>query len=324
MSKKQLAWQLPSIIISCLTIIFIFLFFNSMIYLIFTSRCASNFGTQTQAKIIEVENYLPFDENSKIYKLESNTLIEGDLPILDGATALLPVYSSIAHAIYPKESVIFENGKYTDDSSIRFTDTKYAYQGVVDGDVDIIICAGPSKDQAQYAKDNNVELVYVPIGYEAFVFINHIDNPVTNLTVEQVRDIYTGKITNWSQVGGPNKFINPLTRPDASGSQATMVRFMNGREIKKYPYQVFGASIGFSFRFYVEGLVGNSKVKLLSINGVEPTKENIASKKYPISVEFYAVYRKDNDNPNIQKVIDFILSDEGQEIIDKTGYVKIK
>ena len=306
MSKKQLAWQLPSIIISCLTIIFIFLFFNSMIYLIFTSRCASNFGTQTQAKIIEVENYLPFDENSKIYKLESNTLIEGDLPILDGATALLPVYSSIAHAIYPKESVIFENGKYTDDSSIRFTDTKYAYQGVVDGDVDIIICAGPSKDQAQYAKDNNVELVYVPIGYEAFVFINHIDNPVTNLTVEQVRDIYTGKITNWSQVGGPNKFINPLTRPDASGSQATMVRFMNGREI------------------YVEGLVGNSKVKLLSINGVEPTKENIASKKYPISVEFYAVYRKDNDNPNIQKVIDFILSDEGQEIIDKTGYVKIK
>lgn len=322
MNKKLLL----TIQISTLSLVVLLtILFNSLFYILFTSKCESNFGsTPLEAKIINVDEYLPFDENSKIYKLESNTKISGDLPILDGATALLPVYSAVAHAIYPKESVIYDGEKYTNESSIRFTDTKYAYKGIVDGDVDIIICAGPSADQKSYAANNNVELVYVPIGLEAFVFINHVDNPVSNLTVQQIKDIYTGKIISWHQVGGPFRLINPLTRPEASGSQATFRRFLGkDNEIKKNPIQSFGSSIGFSFRFYVEDLVGNSKVKAISVNGVEPTKENIRNKTYPISVEFYAVYRKDNKNPNIQKVIDFLLSEEGQKIIDETGYVKI-
>lgn len=321
MSKKiKLTLQIVSLclIASC------FLLFNATIYFTFTSKCKTNFNNvNSQAKIIEVDKYLPFDENSKIVKIESNTKIEGDLPILDGATALLPVYSSIAHAIYPEESVKFDGEKYTDDSSIRFTDTKYAYLGVIDGDVDIVICAAPSKSLKDYAEEKNVELVMVPIGLEAFVFLNHVDNPVTSLTIQQVKDIYLGKIISWHQVGGPVRFINPLTRPEASGSQSVMNSFMKTSEYKKNPLQVFGSSIGFSFRFYVEDLVGNSKVKTIALNGIEPTKENIRNKTYPITVEFYAVYRKDNENLNIQKVIDFILSEEGQYIIEETGYVSI-
>lgn len=321
MSKKiKLTLQIVSLclIASC------FLLFNATIYFTFTSKCKTNFNNvNSQAKIIEVDKYLPFDENSNIVKIESNTKIEGDLPILDGATALLPVYSSIAHAIYPEESVKFDGEKYTDDSSIRFTDTKYAYLGVIDGDVDIVICAAPSKSLKDYAEEKNVELEMVPIGLEAFVFLNHVDNPVTSLTIQQVKDIYLGKIISWHQVGGPVRFINPLTRPEASGSQSVMNSFMKTSEYKKNPLQVFGSSIGFSFRFYVEDLVGNSKVKTIALNGIEPTKENIRNKTYPITVEFYAVYRKDNENPNIQKVIDFILSEEGQYIIEETGYVSI-
>lgn len=322
MSKKL---KLTLQIVSLSIIVLVFLFFNTSIYLVFTSKCKTNFGNiNSQAKIIEVDKYLPFDENSKIVKIDSNTKIEGKLPILDGATALLPVYSAVAHAIYPEESIKFDGEKYTDDSSIRFTDTKYAYLGVIDGDVDIVICAAPSGSLKDYAKEKNVELVMVPIGLEAFVFLNHVDNPVTNLTIQQVKDIYLGKIISWHQVGGPLRLINPLTRPEASGSQSVMNSFMKTSEYNKNPLQVFGSSIGFSFRFYVEDLVGNSKVKTIALNGIEPTKENIKNKTYPITVEFYAVYRKDNDNPNIQNVIDFILSDEGQYIIEETGYVSIK
>lgn len=322
MSKKlKLTLQILSLclIASC------FLIFNATIFFTFTSKCKTNFNdVNSQAKIIEVDKYLPFDENSKIVKVNSSTKIEGDLPILDGATALLPVYSAIANAIYPQNSIRFDGEKYTDDSSIRFTDTKYAYLGVIDGDVDIVICAAPSGSLKDYAKEKNVELVMVPIGLEAFVFLNHIDNPVTNLTIQEVKDIYLGKIISWHQVGGPIRLINPLTRPEASGSQSVMNSFMKTSEYKKNPIQVFGSSIGFSFRFYVEDLVGNSKVKTIALNGIEPTKENIRNKTYPITVEFYAVYRKDNNNPNIQKVIDYILSDEGQYIIEETGYVSIK
>lgn len=321
MSKKiKLTLQILSLclIASC------FLFFNASIYLVFTSKCQSNFGDiNHQPKIIEVDQYLPFDEKSKIVKINSSIKIENNIPILDGATALLPIYSSIAHAIYPEDSVIFDGEKYTEDSSIRFTDTKYAYLGLIDGDVDIIICAAPSGSIIDYAKEKNVELEMIPIGKEAFVFLNHINNPVNNLTIQQVKDIYLGKIISWHQVGGPLRLINPLTRPEASGSQSVMNSFMKTSTYTKKPLQVFGSSIGFSFRFYVEDLVGNSKVKTIALNGIEPTKENIANNTYPIAVNFYAIYRKDNNNPNIQKVIDFILSEEGQYIIDETGYVKI-
>lgn len=321
MSKKL---KLTLQILSFVLIIGCFLSFNASIYMLFTSKCQSNFGDiNTQAKIIEVDRYLPFDENSSIYKLDSETKIEGDLPILDGACALLPVYSAIAHAIYPEDSVKFDGTKYKEDSSIRYTDTKYAYLGVIDGDVDIIICAAPSQSLKDYALEKNVELEMIPIGYEAFVFLNHVDNPVNNLTVQQIRDIYSGKILSWHEVGGPIRLINPLTRPEASGSQSVMNTFMKTSNYKKHPLQVFGSSIGFSFRFYVEDLVGNSKVKTISVNGIEPNKENIRNKTYPITVEFYAIYRKDNDNPNVKNVIDFILSPEGQEIIEETGYVSI-
>ena len=305
-------------------IVFCFTFFNTSIYVVFTSKCISNFGNNPlQAKIIEPERFVPFDEKSEIIKINSDIKITGDIPILDGATALLPVYSAIAHAIYPKESVKFDfqTNKYLEGSSIRFTDTKYAYKGVIDGDVDITICAYPSQSLLDYASEKNVELEFIPIGYEAFVFLNHKDNPVDNLTVQEVRDIYSGKILFWNQVGGPVRLIYPLTRPEASGSQSAMNSFMHDQKINKYPFQVFGASIGFSFRYYVEGLVGNSKVKTISINGIEPTRENIKNKTYPITVGIYAVYRKDNDNENIQKVIDFILSEEGQYIINETGYL---
>ena len=321
MSRKH---KLIIQIFSLLIIVFSFTFFNTSIYMVFTSKCVSNFGKNPlQAKIIEPERFVPFDENSEIVKIDSETKITGDLPVLDGATALLPVYSAIAHAIYPKESVKFDfqTNKYLEGSSIRFTDTKYAYKGVIDGDVDITICAYPSQSLLDYAEEKNVELEFVPIGREAFVFLNHKKNPVDNLTVQQIRDIYSGKIIFWNQVGGPIRLIYPLTRPEASGSQSVMNSFMKKTEIKKYPFQVFGASIGFSFRYYVEGLVGNSNVKAISVNGIAPTRENIANKTYPITVDFYAVYRKDNDNENIQKVIDFILSEEGQYIINQTGYV---
>lgn len=83
-------------------------------------------------------------------------------------------------------------------------------------------------------------------------------------------------------------------------------------------------SIGFSFRYYMDGIVGNEKVKLLSLNGVYPSAANIQNGSYPIISEFYAIYRSDNDNANIPVLLEWILSDEGQSIIEGSGYVRIQ
>ena len=80
---------------------------------------------------------------------------------------------------------------------------------------------------------------------------------------------------------------------------------------------------GFSFRFYMEGIVENDAVKTLALNGVYPSAENIRNRSYPIVTQFYAIHRTDNPNPNVKALIDWLLSEDGQTLIEKTGYVKI-
>ena len=87
---------------------------------------------------------------------------------------------------------------------------------------------------------------------------------------------------------------------------------------------ITGASIGFSFRYYMDGIVGNDSVKMLSLNGVYPSAENIRNRTYPVVAQFYAIYRADNENENIKVLIDWLLSEEGQTLIEETGYVRIQ
>ena len=88
-------------------------------------------------------------------------------------------------------------------------------------------------------------------------------------------------------------------------------------------YNNYKNAIGFSFRYYTEDMVKNNNVKLLSIDGEMPTLENISNDKYPINTKLYAVTRKGEHTSNVDKLLEWILSKEGQELVYKTGYAKI-
>lgn len=317
--RMKLAKQITSLIL----VAALFIAFNLSVYVLVTRRCANNFSVAGQGIMIEVENYLPFDEDSRIVKLDSATKLTGDLPVLDGAAALLPVYSAFVNAVYPADSCEFDGADYTDGSAMQYGNTGVAFRGVADGTVDIAFCAAPSEGQKQYAAERNAELVLVPIGLEAFVFIVNADNPVDGLTADQIRGMYSGRITNWNEVGGPDRLINPLQRIEGSGSQTALHAFMQDEELYRSPFAFLGGTIGFSFRYYVDGIVKNEGVKMLAVNGVYPDAENIKNGTYPIVSEFYAIYRADNDNPNVKFLIDWILSEEGQRIVEESGYVAI-
>ena len=325
--KKQLA------IIAL--IVLVFAAFNLSMYQLLTRRLSNNFSDTSQAKMIDVKNYLPHEEESDLPKIESNLKLTEKLPVLDGAAALVPVYAAIIDNVYPEGCVTYEGGTFSDDnyygenfsenSAMQYKNTVRGYQAIVDGDTDILFCAGPSEEQKQYAKEQGVELVYVPIGLEGFVFFVNENNPVENLTTEQIRKIYACEYKNWSEVGGAKRIINPVTRLEGSGSQTTFEAFMGDYEIGlKSPFAIMGASIGFSFRYYMDGIVENDAVKMISLNGVYPSAENIQNRTYPIVAQFYAIYRADNQNENIPILIDWILSEEGQDLIEQCGYVKIK
>lgn len=291
------------------------------IYFVFTNRCVNDFSSQMQAKSVEVDEYLPFASETKIIKKDAEKLT-GDLPRIDGAAALVPVFNSFVYSLYPEESVKYENGDFTSDSALQYHNTRGAYKGIVDGDVDIIFCAKPSDEQKKYGTDKGVELELTPIGREAFVFLVNKNNPVDNLSMQELKDIFTGKITNWKEVGGASRPINVVQRNKGSGSQTSLEKLI-GEEIASNFFGPLGGSIGFSFRFYVEELTKHGHIKMLSLNDVYPSRENVQNNSYPIVSNFYAVTRKGETNPNVQKVLDFVLGPTGQEIIDEIGYVSL-
>ena len=206
---------------------------------------------------------------------------------------------------------------------MHYTNTRGAYKDIVDGNADIIICAQPSDEQLQYAKDNGVELEMVPIGSDAFVFIVNDSNPVNNITIEQIRGIYSGEIKNWKELGGKDIPIAAMRRNKNSGSQTALEKLMGDTPIKPDYTTLFGSPIGFSFRYYVTGMLGEGGVKVLTINGIAPTAGTIADGSYPVAGNIYAIYRKGETNENVQKAIDFMLSPEGQKIVEQSGYIPL-
>ena len=316
--NKKLLKQILSIV----GVVTTFVVTNVFIYFVFTNRCINDFSSQMQAKSVEIDQYLPFAKETKIVKKEYATKLDGDLPRMDAAAALFPVASSFVYSIYPESSVNYKDNDFTSESALQYHNTRGAFKGIVDGDIDIAICAGPNKEQVQYGLDKGVELELTPIGREAFVFIVNKNNPVDNLSMEQLKDIFLGKITNWSTIGGPNRPINVLQRNKGSGSQTALEKLI-GDKAKSNFFGPFGGAIGFSFRFYVEELTKHGHIKMLSLNDVYPNKENVQNESYPIVSNFYAVTRKGETNPNVQKVLDFILSPTGQSIVDETGYVSL-
>lgn len=284
---------------------------------------------------IAVDEYLPFEEDSKIVVLdhEASLKLEDDLPVLDGAAAVFPVYSAFVNAVYPETTELW-------DGVFEYNNTVGGYKMLGEKQTDIFFGAYPSEEQIAEAREKGTEFVYTPIGMDAFVFFVHKDNPIDNLTTEQVQGIYSGEITNWKEVGGADEKIAAYQRNEGSGSQSMLIRFMDGKEIMEAPselvndfmsgivevvsdYRSKSNSIGFSYRYYLEGIIKNPDIKILSIDGVAPTVENIKNGSYPISGPLYAVTYEGNDNENVEKLLEWILSEEGQEIIEKTGYVGI-
>lgn len=284
---------------------------------------------------INLHEYLPFDENSKIVKIRSDELeLTEDLPVIDGAAALFPVYSAFVNAVYPENTAL-------NDGAFCYNNTPEGYRLLAEKKTDVFIGVYPSSEQISYAEENGTAFCYTPIGTEAFVFFVHKDNPIDSLTAEEIKKIYSGEITNWREVGGKDEEITAFQRNEGSGSQSMLERFMGDTPIMQAPterrndlmsgiinvvadYKSKSGSIGFSFRYYVEGIIKNPDIKMIAIDSVAPTAENIRNGSYPVTTPIYAVTYEGNTNENVERFVSWMLSDEGQGIINETGYVGIK
>jgi phosphate transport system substrate-binding protein len=285
---------------------------------------------------VDLTEYMPFAEHTKSVKLKEKSTfnIKENLPTVDGATALYPVYAAFAQAVFPEKEYPLDEGE------VVSTQTSNAFDRLVYRDVDIVFMAQPSEKQMKSAEQQGINLTLTPIGREAFVFFVHKDNPVEKLSVEQIQGIYSGKIKNWQEVGGNNEEIRAFQRPEGSGSQTALLNVMQGVPLMEPPsedivsamggiirettnYQNRKNAIGFSFRHFSQDMVDNGKIKNIAVEGVLPTKETIQNETYPLVNEFYAI-TANIDHPHIKPFIEWMQSEQGQWIVDQTGYIPLR
>ncbi|MDR2019362.1 MAG: substrate-binding domain-containing protein [Treponema sp.] len=308
---------------------------------------------------MEIDDYLPFDtgNGTKIALLDEESALQltDNLPRLDGATALYPLYSSFVHAVYPyieMKDNFLEWAYFPHDalpeivswggnspSIVQCTKTASAYQRLIDGKADIIFCYEPSQDQIQKAAKKGIRFNLTPIGKDAFVFFVNIKSAVTNLTQNQIRDIYCGNIINWKSITGIDEPVIAYQRPENSGSQTALQSIMGagriiaplrtfyvpemGRTVDEVSlYHNYNSAIGYSFLYYTTVMHRNSSIKTIAIDGISPSKETIRSNRYPFVKNFYAV-TTGNESANTRRFIDWILSAQGQKLVEKTGYIPV-
>ncbi|MHC1719160.1 MAG: PstS family phosphate ABC transporter substrate-binding protein [Clostridiaceae bacterium] len=257
-------------------------------------------------------------------------------PRVDGSTATIPLSQNFAAKLL---SISADESK----KFIKHNTTHNAYVNLIEGKADIIFVTEPSAEEIQLAKSNGVELSVVPIVKEAFVFLVNTQNPVSTLTVNQIQDIYQGKIKNWKEVGGPDKEIIAYQRPDNSGSQTLMQnQVMKGLKMADAPtefkpadmeglievvasYDNSDQAIGYSVYYYANSMYNKETIKFIKVNGVEPNNKNISSGQYPFTSAYYAVLKNtETANSNSRKLLAWILSAEGQKVAENSGYVPLK
>ena len=258
-----------------------------------------------------------------------------EYPSVDGSTVTIPLSEAVAATL--TNQTIEEVRPY-----ILHNKTHQAYLNLIDKKVDLIFVTGPSAEELELAKEADIELEIIPIVSEGFVFLTHADNPVKNITSQNLKDIYSGKITNWSELGGDDVAIIPYQRPVNSGSQTGFLDMvMQGETPMEAPeeqiiaemgmlidavatYKNTSAALGYSYYYFVVDMWGNENVKLLEVDGVYPDNASISSGDYPYTTAYYAVMRKDMPvDSSARKVVDFILSEDGQALMEENGYVKI-
>ncbi len=233
--------------------------------------------------------------------------------IIAGSTSVQPFIEKVAEHFMEKNPGITVN--------VQGGGSTAGVQATMNGTCDI----GAS---SRYLKPSERGLKVTLIALDGIAVIVHKDNLVEDLTVEQVRGIFSSKITNWKQLGGPDKGIIPVTREEGSGTRASfeemimaeeaisdacLVQDSNGavREIIATTPQGVG--------YISVGLV-DEREKAIAINGVKPTHANLITEKYGFARPFLLLLREEPTG-DCKSFIEYVLSAEGQEILGSSGLI---
>ena len=192
-----------------------------------------------------------------------------------------------------------------------------------------------SSSRGLNADEQDLGLTPIVIAHDGIAVIVNDGNPVDNLSTEQLRDIYAGKITNWKEVGGEDLRIQVINRDEASGTrEAFRTIVMDGTPFDRRSAVLSGTgqvrdvvsrsrgAIGYISLGFVDSLNAKTSVKAVSVNHVEASEKTVASGGYPISRDLY-FFVKGAPSQQAQDYIDYVTSEKMDKQIREAGFIPV-
>lgn len=304
------------------------------------SGCKQNVPSDTSAVSSDT-----FTENSDSYTSETSVPVDTEsdvvpqptfkMHVIDGSTSTIPLEAGIRSHFF---NIPLEEA----ESQVSHTTTYLSFVYLITNKCDLILTVPLSQEQYDRAASKGVAIEKTAIAMEGFVFVVNADNPVETLTQQQLKDIYSGKITNWKEVGGSDAEIIAYQRNEESGSQNYMKAFMTDAELMEpvtetrpgtmgglmdaiSSYDNSVNAIGYSvYSYAAEMYVAASKVKFIKVDGIAANHQTMADGTYPLLSYNYAVIRADSpaDSPE-RELVKWIVSHEGQNAVAESGYIPV-
>ena len=223
------------------------------------------------------------------------------------------------------------------------TSTHNAYTNLIAGKCDLNLTArGPSADEIELARAKGIKIELRPIARDALVFLVNRNNPVKTISRQQILQIYQGKIRNWAEISPGKNEIVPLWRERNSGSRELFDLLVAAGQPVPEPksradllsnsmagpfnqVSLKAQALGYSVYYYEHYMALSAYTRTVAIDGVEPTAVTIASGAYPYTADVYAACRSgEPPGSPAMKLLDWLVSPEGQAVIRESGYVPVK
>ena len=247
-----------------------------------------------------------------------------DQLVITGSTTVLPIAQACAE--------VFMDSHPSIDITVRGGGSGVGIAALLDATCDIADASRPMKSkELTKARAKGINPVEHIIAWDCIAVIVHPDVPVSELSLEQISDIYTGKINNWKDVGGPRKKIVVVSRDVSSGTyEVFKKKVLGGGSVRDDALKVASnqavmtsvSSTPFSIGYVGLGYL-NNKVKAVKVNGVTPSKKTAKSGAFPIVRPLY-MYTNGEPTGLAKQFLNFVFSSEGQKIVDELGYVPVK
>ena len=243
---------------------------------------------------------------------------------IDGSTTVLPVAQKAAEVFMKKHPSIkvFVSG----------SGSGTGIKALIDGTTDIATSSRDAKEkEIASGKKKRITLAGHKVALDGIVPVVHPSMKIENLTMEQLRHIYNGKIKRWKDLGGPNRPIAVVSRDTSSGTYEVWEEKVLKKD-KVRADALLVASNGQALQTvaqnrYAIGYIGigyiNKSAKVLKVNGATPTESTVRNGSWPVARPLF-MYTNGTPKGKIKKFIDFLMSKEGQKIVNEVKYVSIK